>query len=257
MLTKSRSQVKSEFIPLKLDELRKSDYSTNIHINLFRDLEDGKAEQNQVNKEHEQEKKKENEKYEKQIGYLTYLGQDTNEALGKKSWYNILPDRYNKEETELYMKSKIREDPLEVVKKCTTLSKTSDLIKKCTVQFKSIDRIDSSRNEKRRCVYDSAEVRSEKCYKNKQNYKKIKQNSNSLSKIADSDHEKKKLENKKNLQLLRAERLKREETEKQKTEQLLAKLNKKETTQNARDKFVPKYNSQFNPKFAKQNYDSK
>jgi hypothetical protein len=47
------------------------------HINLFEDVEQGKVVSNATNAE-----------YEKRIGYLTYLGQDTVEATGCVSWYN-------------------------------------------------------------------------------------------------------------------------------------------------------------------------
>merc|ERR1712029_900352 len=44
-----------------------------------------------MGKEHEEEKKKEQEEYEKKVGYLTYLGQDTEELTGEQVWWKKLP----------------------------------------------------------------------------------------------------------------------------------------------------------------------
>ncbi|KAF2349225.1 CBF1-interacting co-repressor CIR N-terminal domain [Trinorchestia longiramus] len=59
------------------------------NINFFKDLETGVGSTNSLtNKDHEAEERAEKEKYEKQIGLLTYLGQDTLEATKSKEWYH-------------------------------------------------------------------------------------------------------------------------------------------------------------------------
>lgn len=55
------------------------------HVNFFEDLESGETTA-AANKEHEAEKKHEQEEYEKKVGYLTYLGQDSQELTGEKTW---------------------------------------------------------------------------------------------------------------------------------------------------------------------------
>ncbi|XP_014248385.1 leukocyte receptor cluster member 1 homolog [Cimex lectularius] len=85
------------------------------HVNFFRELEEGKSSVKRSNKEYESEKKDEQEKYEKQIGYLTYLGQDTVESTGKVSWFNKLPERYAPTDEEVETDRKRRHDPLEKI----------------------------------------------------------------------------------------------------------------------------------------------
>ncbi len=55
------------------------------HVNLFEDLEAGETTA-ATNKDNEAEKKKEIEEYEKKVGILTYLGQDSQELTGERSW---------------------------------------------------------------------------------------------------------------------------------------------------------------------------
>lgn len=66
--------------------------SSGGHVNFFQDLESGETTMN-VNKDREEEKKKEQEEYEKKIGLLTYLGQDSQELTGDKSWWQQIPDK--------------------------------------------------------------------------------------------------------------------------------------------------------------------
>ncbi|XP_075771445.1 leukocyte receptor cluster member 1 [Pelodiscus sinensis] len=62
------------------------------HVDLFRDLEEGKGSKAR-NKEYEEEKRKEKERQEKAIGLLTYLGQSAAEAQTSRPWYQEAPDR--------------------------------------------------------------------------------------------------------------------------------------------------------------------
>jgi len=56
------------------------------HINFFQDAEKGEDKVT-TNAEHEAEKKKEQEEYEKKVGYLIKLGQDTEELDGGTAWW--------------------------------------------------------------------------------------------------------------------------------------------------------------------------
>ncbi|XP_002741633.1 leukocyte receptor cluster member 1 homolog [Saccoglossus kowalevskii] len=65
------------------------------HPNFFSEIEEGKKTVG-VNKEHEEEKRKEKEKYEKSIGLLTYLGQSSAEAKDAEPWYFKSPSKRKK-----------------------------------------------------------------------------------------------------------------------------------------------------------------
>ncbi|KAG7176315.1 Leukocyte receptor cluster member 1-like [Homarus americanus] len=122
-------------------------YTSDGNINFFKDLEDGKQ-TGASNKEHEEEKKAEQEKYEKSIGYLTYLGQDSVESKGGKAWYELdtgkitQKDDAGSEFQEVGLKSKNRMDPindiikyagLKPAKKFVQAPKTTTEIIKCDI----------------------------------------------------------------------------------------------------------------------------
>ncbi|XP_045599326.2 transcriptional regulator ATRX homolog [Procambarus clarkii] len=111
-------------------------YTSEGNINFFKDLEDGKQ-IGGTNKEHEEEKKAEQEKYEKSIGYLTYLGQDSLEAKGGKAWYELDSGRITQKDEEdpvdnlqeVGLKSKSRMDPINDIIKFAGLKPAKRVIK--------------------------------------------------------------------------------------------------------------------------------
>ncbi|CAG9770579.1 unnamed protein product [Ceutorhynchus assimilis] len=258
LLEKSRSKLLNTtgFIPLDVEDDAKQETSTSgaqEHINFFKEVEEGVAELKQTNKEHDKEVKQEKEKYEKQIGYLTYLGQDTNEALGKKSWYERVPERSFKEKGEVNLKTKHREDPLNLIKKLAEQDKKirekfkPDKYK----EYKSILAKSKAKKRGRSSSEDEERRKRRKKHKSKKSHR--------VEMISVSEDEEEKLlkaEKQKKLYALRAERLKRETEEKRKSDQLLAKIQGEGETSSKTNREVgkQKYNSQFNPELAKQNY---
>lgn len=195
------------------------------HVNFFQDLEDGHVAHTGINKEHEQEKKEEKEAYEKKIGYLTYLGQDTDEATGNVQWYNKKPKRLelSKTDKEIDTKVKTYNDPFMVMKKYIEGDQKDKKTSKELV--KKIDNAPSKKIKKKKKKKEKEKDKEEKEF---------------------------------NLQKLREKRLKREREERFRASQVLAKINGvvpvEVPKQQPKPIIVQKYNSQFNPYLAKQNY---
>lgn len=221
------------------------------HVNFFADLEDGKVDYNRPNVEHEKEKKEEKEKYEKQIGYLTYLGQDTNEATGKKNWYEQLPKRLmdSEKDIEVETKKKILNDPMVDIKKYISIMRSKPAEDKPKIKTEDV---------KRKHDYDSSDQEShnthKKSKKDKHRHKKKK-----YKKREDrtTHKEAERSQSSANIEKLRAERLLREQSEKLRTEALLAKMRGEPVPVVAPKIPEPaikqKYNSQFFPEIARQN----
>ncbi len=281
------------------------------HINFFQDLEDGLEVSVGGNEKYLKDKKEEQEKYEKQIGYLTYLGQDTNESLGKcqqkhspvesksqkvsqsryksqlifftgkRDWYDVAPkkiDAYDDrgDKLEVGLKAKNYNDPLNVMKKYikeTEKLSTAKVNAMSNSKFKTLFPIlmqPLPPAQPPNHVPKHHKKKSKKSSKSKK-HKKEKSKKRSRSRSPKSKY---RMSNEKNEKLLRlrAERLRREEIERNRTKLLLAKYTPTDVKQgsepeivNSRASLAPtiiepvkvkqKYNSQFNPEIAKQNYE--
>ncbi|KAH8397712.1 hypothetical protein KR215_010477, partial [Drosophila sulfurigaster] len=219
-----------------------------VSFNLFADY---KSHIKKTNKDLEKEKKEEQEKYEKQIGYLTYLGQDTNEALKVRSWYEVAPKRSSESDNkgeETQSKQKLSQDPLTLINSLISTDKQFVAENKlscmgtCTSCPES--KLKSIGNKRPKKSYKKDKKHKHKSYKN----------SDKISKKA-AQAKRDKLNN------LRKERLIREATEQRRQEQLFAQRdsefsansNSSSKTPTATPRIIQKYNSQFNPEFAKQN----
>ena len=222
------------------------------HVNFFADLEEGKIDYNKPNVEHEKEKKEEREKYEKQIGYLTYLGQDTNEATGKKNWYEELPMRLRdpeKKEIEVETKRKSLDDPIHDIKKYLTIMGASSVDRAPTAKKESLKRKqEDSESEESDSTHRSIKSSKKHKHKRSKKHKREKHRNREQQRIETPATD---------IQKLRAERLLREQSEKLRTEALLAKLRGDPVPVVAPETPKPtikqKYNSQFFPEIARQN----
>lgn len=204
------------------------------------------------------------------------MGQDTNESLKKQDWYEGLPDRdkLKSDKTEVGVKFKSYHDPLNVIRKflpneriepssgSATQRLTASKYEPIMDQIVSINKELEARKELKRSRKRSKSKKKSKKHKKKKSSKKRKRNSSDSSSESEEDETMQVLKRQK-LEILRQERLKREQVERARAEQLLAKergvpISKPPTPKEPeRPQVKQKYNSQFNPELARQNYDDR
>ncbi len=262
-------------------------FSASGHVNFFNDLEEGKQVEGVTNKEHEQEKKAEQEDYEKKIGLLTYLGQGSAEATGEVSWWekpSLLKSLKDKETDDVKIeKSKEMQDPLRVIHRYLGHEESHKRVKKVQKSSGNLNfpsqKISSSE------ITPSIKVKNKKPKKDKKKHKKNKrdkhQNKSRKRKRSESDNSDSRssvkrsrkrssssdtsshdsfdseAEKQKNLAVLRAKRLQREKEEKAKVKKLLGIVDRATSPQKEETAEKPsiqqKYYSQYCPDVARQN----
>lgn len=194
---------------------------------------------------------------------------------GKRDWYDVAPkkiDAYDDrgDKVEVGLKAKNYNDPLNVMKKYIKeteklhSAKASSLIRS---KFKTLFPIAIPATVHVEKHHKKKSKKSSKSKKHKKEKSKKRSRSRSQSEFRQSDEKIQKLLR------LRAERLRREEVEQNRTKLLLAKYTntdlkdtvEPENVKSSRSSLAPtviepikvkqKYNSQFNPEIAKQNYE--
>ncbi|KAL0271547.1 UNVERIFIED_CONTAM: hypothetical protein PYX00_008606 [Menopon gallinae] len=244
-----RKKARQQYNQEKPQEKQKSAPQDNQHVNLFYELEQDFV-TDKTNPEYEKEKKEEREKYEKQIGYLTYLGQDTNEITGNVSWYNRDPEERKAVVEEVAKQAKTLEDPLRDIKKylgTDSVQKTSPKKEASDVYVK-----EEKVGREYEYLYKHTKKKSKKLKKHKKKKRKRKHSSDSSESSDDERVVKKKSVS---LEALRAERMKREMEERKRAEMVLQKLKGGVVKEEKVDPEIEsRYNSQFNPHLAKQNF---
>lgn len=245
-------------------------YTPSGNINFFLEAEAGDLKVG-TNEEYEKEKKQEKEAYEKKIGLLTYLGQDTLEATGKTAWFaerdhivSRLKDKISEDDysQEIGLKSKAKFDPLNEIIKHTNTQVYPKLEKNpLTISHEKIEKPKSKnlcrkdkkhkKERKRKRKRSSSSDSNDDAKKRKKHSKKRKKKRKRVDSSTDTDDEQ---EKKRKLMKLREERLAREARERKREERLLA--GKDPDVEEISKPDLPykqKYNSQFNPHLAKQN----
>ncbi|KAH7726802.1 hypothetical protein AAVH_05689 [Aphelenchoides avenae] len=211
------------------------------HVNLFAQLE-AEERQNlgQGNKEYEAEKKKEQADWESKMGIMKRLAEDSNEYLKQQNWWEKLPiERPTVDRPLLTSDADAHKDLILVPSKPVFPSDIKDAKRKL-------------KKEKKRRKKEEKKLRKREKKKHRHrspDRKKRKRSRSSSSSSSSSSSEPDEEEKKRRLEKLRAERLQREQAERIRERQLLMpKIEVKTPVPAERER---KYNSQFNPEFAR------
>lgn len=243
------------------------------HVNFFRELEAGETTAN-TNKERQEELKKEQEEYEKKVGYLTYLGQDSQELTGERSWWQKLPedrrgDSTKNDEDKLSKNQRKHVDsldPLNSIKRylsCEGVKAVTASQVKVPPSTRGIEENGVKRAKKAKGRHKRKKSKKDSKGREHRSKKKKRSRRSSSSSSSDGPEGQAEVEEKRRkLEALRKERLEREKREQARKIKLLygvdmeaepkgkkiADMTEKELVESRR-----KYSSQFNPHLAKQN----
>ncbi|KAK2577818.1 hypothetical protein KPH14_012700 [Odynerus spinipes] len=187
------------------------------------------------------------------VNVFADLEKDTNEAIGRKNWYEELPVRLTDKDNsiELEIKKKTLHDPIHDMKKY--LSMMGNISSEKNVKTELID-VKKHHYDSNNSDDETKGKHSDKgSKKHKKKSKKYKKEKSDLSVEFSS-----KCKSVTHLKKLRSERLLREQKEKLRTEALFAKLQKNPSPlvpleEVHKPSIKQKYNSQFFPEIARQN----
>lgn len=200
---------------------------------------------------------------------MTYLGQNTNEALKLRSWYEVAPKRSeigDNDTTEKDVKNKQSQDPLTLINALLPTveqKKGLDFKKRSREDMSTPDTPPSQKIRKHESITEkymySKQKKVKKHRKHKHKHRKEKVKNRIRYKYEDNESETEEIQRIKHekLEKLRKERLIREANERARQEALLAPIKPvqefDDTNKIPPQRIVQKYNSQFNPEIAKQN----
>ncbi|XP_012945387.1 leukocyte receptor cluster member 1 homolog [Aplysia californica] len=229
------------------------------HVNFFKDIEDGLCKQGK-NKEHEAEKKKEQEALEKKIGLLTYLGQTALDEKEAPPWYmkkSHKKKKKRKSESESEEEEEDKEKKLKLALEEHRRRSLDPLLEMREIMSKSKKKHKKHKTKERGKDHRSRSFPS-KSSSSKRSSSPVRTGASQVASSSSSSSSKKTIEQ------LRAERMARERQEKARAQVLVNKhkdggdkgsKEKEESSSDSEDEREKgqsgkrRYNSQYNPEF--------